>query len=749
MTEFESSETKVGEDMTLTESLRQLRSLLADPHAGWTRAATDGSTPGLSFWQVVAGLEDARESSSQASDVNASARPLSSLLDQLGLLAEAPACPILAVAGFLNAGKTSLIAGFLSPQGRRRLLIGSSNQAGTHRFVLWLPEAWRRQDQLWAFALQHLTTVFGAPPEELSEDPEVAFQQYRGESLQAQLPPHITSPLEVPLIASDPGLDRAGLGLMDCPDIQTGELPGALGDRDAALAHGGAFPGDGPGTSEVRRQSAMVEARRQALARGLKLASAMVVVSSANSIQDENLQLILREASEARPGLKMVLAINRVPRRYTTGEIADEIAQGYRALAPWRVYLAYHFDGPLHPDRRVAIDDGPRSLPYFFRIDRRPSPQPPDLVAADDRLLELAGQLDGDELRRETLAAAARVLAHTCRATAQACHARGQAAQARLARVHQSVAEACLSFSRRSDAGVESEEIRLQVSREIVAQLAESLERTAPWWAWPGRRMLRWSEQLRHTAAHATRWISVPTWLSQRAASVSQWIREGWQRGEGGRVVSTAGFAQAVQEHDARGDLHEMAQQPTAWRQRLQAAIDRFQEESRTRLPDALIDQVTTDVWHRMPWRQRLVTGLVPAGIIFAPLVAVVMVPMDFGGTSVLVFASFKELLWAGVASLGVAMLHQDTMPSVAEAEAAWQQVSDLYAITCDALGLPRPAAEAMPRLRLGRSHKPLLPSLLPVQPTSPSAIALPVQASPSFNASLESILNQLEQSLA
>jgi GTP1/Obg family GTP-binding protein len=48
--------------------------------------------------------------------------------------------PVIAIAGMLNSGKTSLVSTFLSPQGRTRTLRGVGNAQGTHRFVLWLPQ---------------------------------------------------------------------------------------------------------------------------------------------------------------------------------------------------------------------------------------------------------------------------------------------------------------------------------------------------------------------------------------------------------------------------------------------------------------------------------------------------------------------------------------------------------------------------------------------------------------------------------
>jgi hypothetical protein len=70
---------------------------------------------------------------------------IDSAIEQVAAMVSSPVCPILAVVGMLNAGKSSLVATFLSgkSEGDQRVLIGSGNTEGTHRFVLWLPESWR------------------------------------------------------------------------------------------------------------------------------------------------------------------------------------------------------------------------------------------------------------------------------------------------------------------------------------------------------------------------------------------------------------------------------------------------------------------------------------------------------------------------------------------------------------------------------------------------------------------------------
>jgi len=82
--------------------------------------------------------------------------------------------PTIAVAGMLNSGKTSLVSSFLSPVGRQRTLRGTSNREGTHRFVLWLPQSWRQDLELWSLLVQRIGDALGQPPEELAEDPAEA-----------------------------------------------------------------------------------------------------------------------------------------------------------------------------------------------------------------------------------------------------------------------------------------------------------------------------------------------------------------------------------------------------------------------------------------------------------------------------------------------------------------------------------------------------------------------------------------------
>ncbi len=123
---------------------------------------------------------------------------------QLHWAAEVVNYPTVAIAGMLNSGKTSLVATFLSEQGKKRTLRGTGNHEGTHRFVLWLPEKWRADHECFSMLISRIGEALGTIPEMLADDPAEAHRQYNNASKSV-------AAASVPLIATDEGLDQAAL----------------------------------------------------------------------------------------------------------------------------------------------------------------------------------------------------------------------------------------------------------------------------------------------------------------------------------------------------------------------------------------------------------------------------------------------------------------------------------------------------------------------------------------------------------
>lgn len=642
-------------------------------------------------------------------------------------LASRQTSPIVAIAGILNAGKSSMVAGFLSPAGRDRLLIGASNQEGTHRFIMWLPESWRGEKSLWESTLSQIESIFGYPPEELATNREMAFEQYNGRYSREYLDRYPSSQsvpaILIPLVATDSWLDSHGIGLMDCPDIQTGFFGGDL--DSLAVTNSGTSQHD---LRTDTAQSMFAARRRAALAKSLQISSAFVVVSSANSIQDEVVSDILGVVQRAMPGLRTILAVNRVPRRYTSLEISNEIATGYRERGLWRVYMAYHFEGPLLRERiptskrlggheQNAAPESDGALPVFFRIDKSPPAQPPAPIAPEDFLVAIGEQLDPSQLAKERLGATLISLKTSIHQGLHEIETHNQRSLARRDRWYDLLAQAILRLSTndKSKSG-ELDSIRLQVSHELIQQISTSLEKTAPWWARPGRIAIRWSSKVQEAATQATSWLQLPTWITRRTTAVSEFVTSRWRTGDGGRVISSRDFFDALTVQDLSFGLlaSQHIEDRKLWEERFQNALKRFQSESRIRLSNEQLDSYTSEMWQRMSWGQSFLTGVAPAGLLFAPIIAAAMLPFE-GGTTAMLTITLKEFLGAGLATVGLSMMNKDTMPKLAEEETAWSQMSELFAVCCDELGLERPSLEKMPKLTTANSERTLSQATLPV----------------------------------
>ena len=688
---------------------------------------------------------------------------ISQLLEHSLLCLKAPTAPIVAILGLLNAGKSSLVSTYLSAENRRRILIGAANEQGTHRFVLWLPQSWRNDPALWHSIEDRLFDVFGCESEALSNDFAQATLQYNDTRVRTvrdkwgkeQLRPTI----EIPLVATDSHLDRWGIALMDCPDVQTGFLP-----IPAIYPQPRFNTGDSANRGEEllfhERSQSIADSRLRVLASVSPLCSAFILVLPANAMHDQTVSRLLGMLANQMPHAKQILAVNRVPRRYRTSEIREELDSLYGNQRISRQYMAYGFDGPQQRERLPSPPDGlnadkTAALPLFFRIDQHPVPQPPDLISGADWLLNIGAQLDKKSLFADALASTLsklrvqiqQILDRSCQHVANT--------NTLIAILQRSVADACLDFSSHRNF-TSAPKIRLQVSRQIIQQVSRSLERTAPWWAMPGRWTSRLADASKASIANATNWLQFPKWFTGKTEAVSRWIRSSWTSGQSGKIVTADVLLRHLQLHDRKGILkldqgndHSSASLQTT-REACQRAIDRFQGESLAQLDEKQLDEFTLKMWAEMPMSKRLLTGLAPAGILFAPLLAVVMVPLDFGGSAVLVFASMKELLIAGAFGAGLVLASPDSMPQIAESEAAWQQLGDLYAVLCDELGFERPDHNHMPTVGTGSQAR-KMPSSRILKPNAnlqPALSAYPTPTTYELNsksiAEIEGFLAQI-----
>ncbi len=651
----------------------------------------------LSLLDGLASAADLSASPTAVEQAHALAKETAGLHRQLAVFEDMGRCPILAITGMLNSGKSSLLATYLSPANRARVLRGIDNAAATHRFVLWLPSIWRDDPKLLGTLIGFMTDLFEHPPEQLADDPQLAKLQYNGQMLDdALLVPAAADEagaarrsgsvdtLDVPLIAYDTGLDQLKLGLIDCPDIQTGFYQVR---------------------SEVTGE-ALASVRLQRLARIGRLCSAFVVVSKLSHLHDETLLSILTTLRDAMPGVPRLLAVNKVKARYAPQTVYEEARGLLERFGMQAVFVAYDFRSHLAASRVPAEPPGMQEetdkspLPIFFQADR---------AASQPRyLFHLGEQLDCGTLTRESQRSLVLQLKTKVLEIIDWYESYQLDNRQQLRDAWQAVADACYEFMAERDGSGQAVGLRLQASPAIIAQMADSLQRTAPAWMRLSLGIDRTARQLHQAVANSASRFKI---LQHASASVTQFTKR-FRRGEGAQVVTPQRLADTIRSCD----LHE-ALQATPTEQLVsgcERAMERFAAEDQTRLDEQHLDEWSRQVWQGMSWRDKLWKGTQPLAVVMAPLLAAVLVPFDGGGSAVLVFASAKELLAAaGLAAVMTPMATGGEALSIVHRETPWRQLSDLFASACDSLGLPRPQPAELPTAKCNGQQRRLLQSHL------------------------------------
>lgn len=605
--------------------------------------------------------------------------------------------PVVAIAGMLNSGKTSLVATFLSPQGRARTLRGVGHAQGTHRFVLWLPEKWKADAELWSLLLARLGDALGSPPELLAADPATAHRQYNNDQRRSEA-------ICVPLVATDPALDQVGLGLLDCPDIVS----------DESLGLGAPLQ------------------RRQLLGRAATLCSAFLVVASAEQSRDMTLGELMRIAGDLMPGVPRLLAVNKIrPREQSPEQVYSTFAPLAQQYQIETIYAAYDFDiqssQPFIPrglHNAVAQPIEPEeSLPIFFSLAKEAHTNPPHEITADRLLGSLSERLDRGRLFDRFRAA----LESNLRA---AIWDRGRQRiidDIAMLQSHTESARRCLMdaalevFARLGPRG-EITELRLHQNARIIRQLSEAFVKTAPWYA-------RWSVQMnasfRRVAGGAGDWVRA--WLpSQSVRNVTEEVRGRFRRGEHGGLLTAEMLRTLIRYHvDAHPMPHWHDDSP--WGEACQAAIDRYERDDFTTLDAKRLDEACSEMWAKVSVLKKGTAVAAPLLILLTTFGAVIMIPFDLG-TSVIASASISELLAASGLTAITSIWAGGKNAAHVEQQAARQQLADLIAVLCDTFGVAR--SDRLPTITVAGVAVQLPPPVIAKrEPVGPTLASYQLQA--------------------
>lgn len=595
--------------------------------------------------------------------------------------------PTVAIAGMLNSGKTSLVATFLSEQGRARTLRGTNNADGTHRFVLWLPKAWQEDAELWGLLMSRIGDAVGHAPEMLAEDAAEAHLQYNNRGGDGHA-------LSVPLVATDGQLDSVGMGLLDCPDIVSDEAFGLGSPED----------------------------RRALLGRAATLCSAFMVVSSAESSRDGTLGDLLRIASDLMPGVPRMLAVNKIRSRQTPDQVLETFGPVARTHGIETIFAAYDFDVPSSrpfipgADASLAAAMEPNSdpLPVFFAISEDADDNPPAAIS-DDRLLKaLPSRLDRGQLFEKFRIALGSSLRTTIWDNGFALIDRDADASVVATKdAQECLLDAALEFFAHREAG-EVSELRLHQSERILRQLSESFAMTAPWYARWGVRL---NARVRRIFGGASDFIRqlTPSAIAQRTAGE---IKDKFRRGEYGGLMTPERLTQAIDRHSGAIALKHWSEQPIAessrWNEASEAAILRFERDDFTSLDPRRLDEAVSQMWTEIPTHKKLAAGLTPLAAMLATFGGVMMIPIDFGTTHLIASASIPELFAAaGLTTLSTLWAGGQSTRHVGQ-QAARQQLADFHAVLCDTFGVARMTES--PKIRVAGANETLAPSKIVVR---------------------------------
>ncbi len=699
------------------------------------------ATERLSVAEALRSTEIAMDSQRHKAGVALAVR-LHHVVQQARTFSRIAKCPVVGITGMLNAGKSSLLSTYLSESGRRRVLRGVGNEQGTHRFVLWLPSVWWSQPDLLGTLTSYLTSIFGCPPESLADDPETAFAQYNGQIINVPAAENsltqadgrfaeansalgeLTDPLRVPLLARDDALNDLGLGLLDCPDIQTGFTN--LRTADGSL-----------------NKAAMDHSRREHLARVGRICSAFIVVTKFSSLHDEGLNQVLVALREAMPVVPRLLAVNRIKARYSPEVVAQQSQLLMDRFEISRLFLAYDYRShiantrvPPPPPKMHAGTDEP--LPIFF--EHCPASEKVAGTNSVCYLLDLADRLDAGTLARESRRSLSLQLEELAQESIQWLNRCQSYREDLVQSAWQAIADACFEFMAQRDSAGEAVGLRLQTSPTIVAQMSDSLIRNAPWSIRLSLKIDRSVRQLQHSIASSTSRFRI---LQSVSGGVSH-LMQRFRHGESGQVVTATRLASEILRLDGRNSFQNLSE--SEFRLSCEQALARFQHEDKTRLGDESLDRWSRALWLEMPLKKKIYVGAMPLAPIFAPLLAVTFIPFDGGGSAVLVFASIKELLAAaGIAALATTTLGGQETTDIIEREAAWTQLSELFSFTCDSLGVVRPSPERMPSVEFEGSKRPLSPSAVAIKPPPGRAAVSMWKIADHFEPKVRSLIHTLQ----
>jgi GTPase SAR1 family protein len=293
-------------------------------------------------------------------------------------LSDLAAMPIIGVMGQLNVGKSSVVASFLSEQGKNLIPRGTMNAKGTHRFVYWIPESWKTGER-WQTLEKMLAQVHGSKMEHMHrEDPEAVSMQYQAGLKDMEV-------MRVPLIGFDESLNQLQCAFLDCPDVQT---------RDQV------------GDDSLPRMAIVRAAAR--------ICSVFLLIWERKQVTEKLLDEFLQLLRDQCPGVPIHLLLNKLsgdnePNKTLQDPNVQKLLNTYNLGGNTNpcFYGAFDFGNTQALKQEPEVFQNWRKqgweFPGFFKVDQSLLPYDPEKIGNERMLLSLPKQLKSGELQAQQL----------------------------------------------------------------------------------------------------------------------------------------------------------------------------------------------------------------------------------------------------------------------------------------------------------------------------------------------------------
>ena len=549
--------------------------------------------------------------------------------------------PIIAVAGLKNAGKSSLIRAFLADENRPRVICGlNATEKSTNRFTLWLPSKWEGDQELLARLKERLAEVFGHAVETLAPETAAALTQ----QLDA-------TALDRPLIAFDPELDNHGLALVDCPDIETAS-------------------GETPATNP----------RLMMLERVRDFCAGVIVVIERRKISINTVKLILDHLPQAARVFALNLVGEEAPEAICA-ELAESLDQ-----QPEFTYLAFDYLVTGYAERTPLCDPSrelPKEerVPYFFAVEPESENNMPNSVGPERAIQQLGKRIPPDALRRRGQCEQQQRFARDCR---RALNEITKAAETQKLEIDTAAEDLFKTvqklFSKNGD-------LKFKPDPEILDAMRSAIARNAPKWLWPWIKANYFIISCARNGKNIMHWV----WRIPRRifSVVPNTIRNKFQH----FALSSEDLADAIAGWAAR---QGWSGDPNRWSDDAEQILQRFNNEQRCNISKEEWDELASSFWVKAPKGKAalsialtlLISLAVAAWIVVQPGPGFLAAKL-FAGKAVLGVTTGELLGGLGLTTLSgtaAGVVLQRGLESLI----ARRQISDLFAIFADRLGLPR-----------------------------------------------------------